>query len=99
MLVKTPFNSHFFFFLFFFSLFLIFPSIYGEIGLQSAACIQMPELFPFTVRVQRSEKQQVSNCCVLKSVIKKKKKKMRKNMMETKTWRSIYKTDTTQDLQ
>lgn len=70
MLVKTPFNSHFFFL--FFSFFLIFPLIYGEIGLQSVACIQMPELFPFAVHVQQSEKQQVSNCCVLKSIMKKK---------------------------
>lgn len=61
------------------------------------ACIQMPILVPFAVRVQQSKKQQVSNCCVLK--IKASWRMMRKkNLMKTKTWMLIYKTDTTQDL-
>lgn len=61
MLVKTPSNSHFFFF----SFSLLFPFIDVEIVLQSMARIHMPALFPSAVHVQQSKKQQVSKCCVL----------------------------------
>ena len=39
----------------------------------------MPILFPFAVHVQQSEKQQVSNCCVLKGIMKNNEKKYDEN--------------------
>lgn len=72
MLVQTPLNSRFFFLSLYFSLHLC------------RDCFTINGTFPnanipFAVHIQQFKKQQVSNCCVLKSIVKNDEKKSDEN--------------------